>query len=103
MLAAVLLILSAIFTLLAAIGLVRMPDIYTKMHAVSKAGAFGGSIILILALIIFGVEYSILILINIIFFYFTTPVAAQMIAKSSLLKDIGMWKGKGSEKNDDSN
>jgi multicomponent Na+:H+ antiporter subunit G len=93
MIGAVIIILSALFTLLAAIGLVRMPDLYTKMHAVSKAGAFGGSMILLLAAVVFGVAYLPIIIINIIFFYFTTPVAAQMIAKSALSKNVTVWKG----------
>lgn len=98
MLGAFIIILSAVFTLLAAIGLVRMPDLYTKMHAVSKAGAFGGSMLLLLAAGIFGLSYLPLILVNIIFFYFTTPVAAQMIAKSALSKKIPLFKGSESKK-----
>jgi multicomponent Na+:H+ antiporter subunit G len=93
MIGAVVIILSAVFTLLAAIGLVRMPDLYTKMHAVSKAGAFGGSMILLLAAVVFGLAYLPIIIINIIFFYFTVPVAAQMIAKSALSKNVTVWKG----------
>ncbi len=92
MVGAFLLILSSIFALLAAIGLLRMPDLFTKMHAASKAGAFGGSILLILAAIVFGWSYLPLVLANIIFFYFTAPVAVQVIAKAALDKDLEVWK-----------
>lgn len=92
MIGGIILLLSSIFVLLAAIGLVRMPDIYTKMHAAAKAGAFGGSIVLILAGITFGISYLPLIVVNIIFFYFTAPIAAQMIAKSALSKELEVWK-----------
>ncbi len=34
----ILLIIGAIFSLGAAIGLLRLPDLYTRMHAASKAG-----------------------------------------------------------------
>lgn len=98
MVGAIVIILSAVFTLLAAIGLVRMPDLYTKMHAVSKAGAFGGSMILLLAAVVFGLEYLPLILVNIIFFYFTAPIAALMIAKSALSKNVQIWKGSDTKK-----
>jgi hypothetical protein len=37
----------AIFTLLAAIGVLRLPDLYMRMHAASKAGAVGGGLILL--------------------------------------------------------
>ena len=85
------LIISALFTLLAAIGLVTMPDIFTKMHSVSKAGAFGGSLILLSAAVIFGAGEVLIILANIVFFYFTTPVAAQMMAKSAILRKTKTW------------
>ncbi len=96
MIGGLILILGASFTLLAAIGLLRMPDLFTKMHAVAKAGAFGGSIILILAAFKFGFSLVPLILLNILFFYFTTPVAAQMISKSAISKNQKIWKGKDS-------
>ncbi len=37
----ILLIIGAIFSLGAAIGLLRLPDLYTRMHAASKAGTLG--------------------------------------------------------------
>ena len=37
----------AFFTLAAAIGLVRLPDLFTRMHAASKAGAVGAGLFLI--------------------------------------------------------
>ena len=91
MIASAVLILSALFTLLAAIGLLTMPDIFTKMHTVSKAGAFGGSFVLILAGVVFGLDHLVVTLATIVFFYFTTPVAAQMIGKSALKRKVPIW------------
>ena len=91
MIASALLLISASFALLAAIGLVRMPDVFTKMHAVSKAGAFGGSVLLMTAAYIFGTPELMLILANIVFFYFTTPVAAQMLGKSAVIRKTKTW------------
>jgi len=42
-----LLIAAAIFNLIAAIGLLRLPDVYTRMHAASKAGTFGSGLMLV--------------------------------------------------------
>lgn len=92
MIGAIILLTGATFTLLAAIGLVRMPDFFTKMHAVSKAGAFGGAIILLLAGFMLGDRAWPFVAMNIIFFYFTTPVAAQMMAKAALQKKVSVWK-----------
>ena len=91
MIAAVILLIAAVFVMLAAIGLLRMPDLYTKMHAVSKAGAFGGTIFLLLALVSFGWSVFFIVLANIIFFYFTTPIAAQMLAHAAIKQKNDVW------------
>ena len=36
--AAAFVLVGAVFGLLAAIGIVRLPDLYTRLHAASKAG-----------------------------------------------------------------
>ena len=43
----IIMILGAVFMLLAAVGSVRMPDLMTRMHATTKAGAFGAGLMLI--------------------------------------------------------
>ena len=93
MIGAFIIIFGALFTLVAAVGLYKMPDIYTKMHSVSKAGAFGGSILLIFSLLYFGSSAALVVVANIIFFYFTAPVAAQMIAKAAMNRNTEQWKG----------
>lgn len=82
----VLLILGAIFTLLAAIGVIRLPDLYTRMHAASKAGAVGGGLVLVaVALISMDVAVSVRALIGVLFLLLTTPVAAHLLARASYL------------------
>ena len=46
LLASVLLLLGAVLGLIGAIGVVRLPDSYTRMHSASKAGALGATLIL---------------------------------------------------------
>ncbi len=46
-LVAALTISGAIFSLIAAIGLNRLPDVYTRMHAASKAGTVGSGLLLL--------------------------------------------------------
>ena len=47
LLVAFLLLVGAAFALIAAIGLLRLPDLYTRMHAASKAGTLGSGVLLI--------------------------------------------------------
>ena len=46
-LVAALTVSGAAFSLIAAIGLNRLPDVYTRMHAASKAGTVGSGLLLL--------------------------------------------------------
>ena len=80
----VLLLLGAAFTLLAAIGVLRLPDLLTRMHAASKAGIVGGGLILLaVALVSFDAAVALRAIIGIAFLVLTTPVSAHLLAKVS--------------------
>jgi multicomponent Na+:H+ antiporter subunit G len=80
----VVLILGAVFTLIAAIGVVRLPDLYTRMHAASKAGAVGGGLVLLaVAMVSFDGSVALRAIIGILFLLLTTPVGAHLLAKAS--------------------
>lgn len=81
-----LLVLGAAFTLLAAVGVVRLPDLYTRMHAASKAGAVGGGLILIaVAVLSQDAAVSVRAIIGVMFVLLTTPVSAHLLARASYL------------------
>ena len=80
----VLLLLGAVFSLIAAIGVLRLPDLYTRMHAASKAGAVGGGLVLIaVALLCFDVGVALRAIIGFVFLLLTTPVGAHLLARAS--------------------
>ena len=82
----VVLVLGAVFTLLAAVGVVRLPDLYTRMHAASKAGAVGGGLILIaVAVLSQDAAVAIRAVVGVIFLLLTTPVSAHLLARASYL------------------
>lgn len=76
-------ILGAFFFLLAAIGVIRFPDLLMRMHAATKAGAFGGALLLIACAIQFG-EWGVTIkaALIMVFFYLTAPVAGHVLARA---------------------
>ncbi|SMQ60925.1 multicomponent Na+:H+ antiporter subunit G [Devosia lucknowensis] len=81
-----LLVVGALFTLLAAIGVVRLPDLYTRMHAASKAGAVGGGLILLaVAVLSQDAAVSVRAIIGVVFLLLTTPVSAHLLARASYL------------------
>ncbi|KQN72218.1 monovalent cation/H(+) antiporter subunit G [Devosia sp. Leaf64] len=80
------LILGAIFTLIAALGVIRLPDLYTRMHAASKAGAVGGGLVLLaVGLVSLDAAVALRALIGIVFLLLTTPLSAHLLARASYL------------------
>jgi len=77
-------VLGSIFVLLASIGVMRFRDAYQRMHAATKAGAFGGAILALSAGFHFNeMRVWIEVVLMIAFFYSTMPVAAHLIARAA--------------------
>ncbi len=81
---AFLLLAGSLFALVAALGVVRLPDLYTRMHAASKAGTVGSGMLLFAAGVAAG-EVSVFAraLAGFVFFVLTAPVAAHLLAKAA--------------------
>jgi len=93
-LAAALLLIGALFILTATIGIVRMPDLYLRMSAVSKAATLGIACILLgVALIFADVSVSARALAAIIFIMLTAPVASHLIGRAGYITGVPLWQG----------
>lgn len=81
-----LLVLGALFALVAAIGVLRLPDLYTRMHAAAKAGTLGsGLMLLAIAITAFDVSVALRALVAILFFLLTAPLSAHLLARAATL------------------
>ena len=90
----VLLLLGSLFMLLAAIGMVRMPDVLTRMHSSTKSSTLGvGLIMLGVALAFSDFAVGVRALAIVIFMFTTTPVSAHMIARAAYLSGVPLWQG----------
>lgn len=77
---------AAIFALLAAVGLVRMPDLFTRLQAASKVPALSISLIAIaVALRTGGGEVAMRALALMLLVFVTSPLSAHMIARSAFV------------------
>jgi multicomponent Na+:H+ antiporter subunit G len=82
---AALLLCGSFLTLVAALGLLRLPDLFTRMHASSKAGSAGSGLLLLgVALQSGEADVRIKCLLTIGFFVLTAPVAAHLLAKAAV-------------------
>jgi multicomponent Na+:H+ antiporter subunit G len=93
-LSAIFLLLGAGFMFVAALGLVRFPDLFTRMHAASKAGSLGLGCILLGVAVAYPAPIVIAKCIMVLLFIFlTTPIAAHMIGRAAYLLKVPFWKG----------
>lgn len=85
--------LGAIFILLAAIGVVRMPDLYLRISVTTKAATLGIGLLLACAAIYFNnASITTRVLAIILFMILTAPVGAHLIGRASYFVGIRMWK-----------
>ena len=73
-------------------GIVRFPDLYTRMHAASKSISLGIGCLLIGAVFYFATLLIILKAIAVVLFIFMTmPVASHMISRVAYLRRVKVW------------
>ena len=72
------------FCTLAAVGVLRMPDVYTRMKASSKAGTLGCALILAGVAVAFDAPaVTARVVLVILFVLLTGPVAAHVVSRSA--------------------
>ncbi|WP_173931115.1 monovalent cation/H(+) antiporter subunit G [Chelativorans sp. Marseille-P2723] len=89
-----LMLVGSLFALVAAMGVLRLPDLYTRMHAASKAGTLGSGVLL-LALALFAEDQAIIMraIAAIVFLLLTAPISAHLLAKSAYGAGYRLWPG----------
>lgn len=87
LLVSILLLIGGFFVLVGSVGLSRLPDFYTRLHAPTKATTLGMGGILIASMILMTYEQGYLSLHELLitlFLLITAPVTAHMLAKTAL-------------------
>ena len=71
------------FILVAALGLIRFKDLYSRMHATTKATSFGW-LLLVAGVALFYSTGVVLLkaMLIVLFIYLTAPLAAHSVARS---------------------
>lgn len=85
---AIFLVVGIFFIAVAAIGLIRMPDVYNRLHASSKALTFGVLGILISTIGLGGPELSIRSIMTGLFILLTAPIATTVIARAAYRRNV---------------
>ena len=90
--ASALLIIGSIFCLVAAVGMLRLPDTLIRMHAATKAGTLGaGCILAAEAVIAAELGTTLKAIAAIVFLLLTAPVAAHLIGRAAYHQGIRLF------------
>lgn len=94
LLVAALVAIGTAFILLAAVGVVRMPDVYMRMQVSTKGASLGAGCVLLAVPVFFG-DTAIFVraLLIITFVFLTTPISAHMLARAAYIVGVPLWEG----------
>lgn len=93
-LAVFLAIAGALFLLLAGIGIIRLPDLFCRASATTKAATLGVGCLLVAVALHFGdLQVTTRVLATLAFLLLTAPVAAHMIARAAYSQGVPLWSG----------
>jgi multicomponent Na+:H+ antiporter subunit G len=95
MIAYLFIILGLVFIFFGTLGIIRFPDIYTRLQTSSKCDAAGAVALLVGLMVREGFDLlSLRILIILVFLLLTNPVASHAIARSAAIRGIKPWRKK---------
>ena len=79
---------------LAGLGLLRLPDVFLRMSAATKASTLGAGFILVGAALYFeDLGTTSRAIATVFFLLLTGPVAAHRIARAAYIDDVHLWDG----------
>jgi multicomponent Na+:H+ antiporter subunit G len=89
---AILVLISTAFMLLAAIGIVRMPDVYARLQVTTKAATLGAGVVLLAVAIFFqDLPIATRAMLGIGFLAATQPIGAHMIGRATYMMGVPLW------------
>jgi multicomponent Na+:H+ antiporter subunit G len=91
LLADIFLLIGAAFTLLGALGLVRMPDVYNRIQAGTKAVTLGALSLILGVGLLYPSWWSKLLVIALLILV-TNPLGSSTIARALLMAGVTPWK-----------
>lgn len=90
----VLMFAGAGFLLLASVAALRMPDVYCRLSASTKAVTFGATMVFVAAAVFYnGTPAMLRAIAGIVFFFSTSPIAAHILARASYARGTRMAPG----------
>jgi multicomponent Na+:H+ antiporter subunit G len=76
--------LGSFFLLVGTVGLLRLPNVYNRLHATSKATTLGAASLFLAGFVYYGPQGAGLVsLVGIVFLFLTAPTGSHMISRAA--------------------
>lgn len=98
MIISLLLVGSIIMSVVASVGIHRLKDAYSRVHATSAMSTLGLICILIAALFYFSgdsASHNLRPLLTIVFVFVTVPAGTHILTRAAIVRGVKLWKVKG--------
>ncbi len=90
----VLVLMGSALMLIASIGVLRMPDLFTRMQATTKAATLGAGLVLLGTAVHFSTfSVSTRAVAAIAFVLLTAPIAAHLLGRAAYFLGVPLWEG----------
>jgi multicomponent Na+:H+ antiporter subunit G len=86
-----LIFIGVIFTVVAVVGVLRLPDVYTRSHAATKSVTFGVLCTLSGVFLYFWLiegDFNIKLLLGIVFLFITAPIGGHIMARAAYISNV---------------
>ena len=100
LLAALIVLLGSIMSVISAIGIIRLPDVYTRSHAATKSSTVAVLLTLSGAFLYFWIHdgfVSVRLILGIIFTFITAPVAGHLVCRAAYRSRVPLAEGSGDD------
>lgn len=84
-------VVGIIFTIVTVIGILRLPDVYTRAHAASKSATLGVLSILLGVFLHFWLIkgiFSIQLILAIVFLFITSPIGGHLMSRAAYMSGV---------------
>ncbi|MDS9472787.1 monovalent cation/H(+) antiporter subunit G [Sporosarcina pasteurii] len=84
-------VVGLLFTVVTVIGVLRLPDVYTRAHAASKSATLGVLSILVGTFFHFWLNegyFSVRILLGILFLFITAPIGGHLMSRAAYFSGV---------------
>jgi multicomponent Na+:H+ antiporter subunit G len=87
-----LLVVGAFLMFLTGLGLLRMPDVFCRMHAATKSASLGVALLLLAAALFFQETMVVTkAVVTVAFIFLTAPVAASLLGRAAYARRTPLW------------